>query len=185
MSLFQKIHDLIEDHDCLVTILIDEVESLTAARQAAMANSEPSDAIRVVNAILTQIDKLRMCKNTLILTTSNITGAIDLAFLDRVDMRCYIGEPGVMARFDILRSCIMELSRIGIVDTEEIETSQVLLKETAASKLLEVCKKANVLFIVFETYFARELVVVICGNCQFKHMHSSLQYCQCDILLII
>ena len=37
---------------------VDEVESLTAARAGAMAGTEPSDALRVVNALLTQLDKL-------------------------------------------------------------------------------------------------------------------------------
>ena len=48
-----------------------------------MAGSEPSDAIRVVNALLTQIDQVKRYHNVLILTTSNVTGAIDLAFVDR------------------------------------------------------------------------------------------------------
>lgn len=41
----------------------DEVESLTAARKAAVSGTEPSDAVRVVNALLTQIDKLSRCSN--------------------------------------------------------------------------------------------------------------------------
>ena len=48
-----------------------------------MSGSEPSDAIRVVNALLTQIDQVKRHPNVLILTTSNVTGAIDLAFVDR------------------------------------------------------------------------------------------------------
>ena len=36
-----------------------------------MAGTEPSDAIRVVNALLTQIDRLRAFDNVLVLTTSN------------------------------------------------------------------------------------------------------------------
>ena len=48
-----------------------------------MAGSEPSDAIRVVNALLTQIDQIKRFPNVIILTTSNVTGAIDLAFVDR------------------------------------------------------------------------------------------------------
>lgn len=43
----------------LVVVLIDEVESLTSARQSAINSQEPSDAIRVVNAVLTQLDSLR------------------------------------------------------------------------------------------------------------------------------
>ena len=53
--------------------------------------SEPSDAIRVVNALLTQLDSIKNAPNVLILTTSNITGAIDLAFVDRADIKQYIG----------------------------------------------------------------------------------------------
>lgn len=39
--------------------LILQVESLTAARKSSMNGVEPSDAIRVVNAILTQLDQIR------------------------------------------------------------------------------------------------------------------------------
>ena len=38
-----------EDSRALICVLIDEVESLTAARKNAMSGSEPSDAIRVVS----------------------------------------------------------------------------------------------------------------------------------------
>ena len=65
---------------CFITILtlfqIDEVESLSAARSASA--NEPSDAIRVVNALLTQIDAIKRFPNVLIMTTSNVTGTIDL-----------------------------------------------------------------------------------------------------------
>ena len=54
-------------------VLIDEVESLTAARQT-MSGSEPSDAVRVVNALLTQLDVIKQYPNVLILTTSNVSG---------------------------------------------------------------------------------------------------------------
>ena len=59
MKMFQKIEEFIEDEDALVFVLIDEVESLTSARKAAMSGSEPSDAIRVVNALLTQLDHIK------------------------------------------------------------------------------------------------------------------------------
>ncbi|RYR53358.1 hypothetical protein Ahy_A06g028422 [Arachis hypogaea] len=60
----------------LVFVLIDEVESLVAARKAAISGSDPSYSIRVVNALLTQIDKLKSSPNVIILTTSNITTTI-------------------------------------------------------------------------------------------------------------
>jgi SpoVK/Ycf46/Vps4 family AAA+-type ATPase len=59
MKMFQKIEEFVEDEEALVFVLIDEVESLTSARKAAMSGSEPSDAIRVVNALLTQLDHIK------------------------------------------------------------------------------------------------------------------------------
>lgn len=56
----------------------DEVESLTSARNSAMAGTEPSDALRVVNALLTQIDRLKHQKNVLIMATSNLAKAIGM-----------------------------------------------------------------------------------------------------------
>ncbi|CAH3154357.1 unnamed protein product [Pocillopora meandrina] len=115
MKMFQKIQELIDDKDALVCVLIDEVESLTAARKSAMQGQEPSDAIRVVNALLTQIDHIKRFPNVIILTTSNVTGAIDLAFVDRADIKQYIGPPSVNAIFSIYHSCIAELMRAGII----------------------------------------------------------------------
>ncbi|OEL27236.1 Pachytene checkpoint protein 2-like protein [Dichanthelium oligosanthes] len=114
-KLFQKIQEMVEEESNLVFVLIDEVESLAAARQAAISGSEPSDSIRVVNALLTQMDKLKSWPNVIILTTSNITTAIDIAFVDRADIKAYVGPPTLPARYEILRSCIQELLRVGIL----------------------------------------------------------------------
>lgn len=118
LKLFEKIEELIEDKESLVCVLIDEVESLSAARQAA-GGGEPSDAIRAVNALLTQLDKLKKYENVIILTTSNITQAIDLAFVDRADIKLFIGPPNLQARYEILRSCVEELQRTGIVQSPD------------------------------------------------------------------
>lgn len=114
-KLFSKIQEILEDKDTLVFVLIDEVESLTSARQSALAGSEPSDAIRVVNALLTQLDALKCFSNSMTLTTSNITEAVDGAFLDRADIKAYIGNPSERARYEILRSAIHELQRCRLV----------------------------------------------------------------------
>ncbi|CAM9107631.1 unnamed protein product [Discosporangium mesarthrocarpum] len=113
--LFTYILELADDEESLVCVLIDEVESLTAARSAALGGNEPSDALRVVNAVLTQIDNLRERDNVLILTTSNVSEAIDMAFVDRADIKQYIGLPPASARYEVLRSCLEELVRVGII----------------------------------------------------------------------
>jgi hypothetical protein len=158
-KLFGKIEELVEERDSLVIVLIDEVESLTAARKSALSGSEPSDAIRVVNAVLTQIDKLKevclplfivVCPqvalfyltlmqhpNVLVMTTSNITDAIDLAFVDRADIKQYIGPPGPRVRYDILKTCVDELMRVGIVTPfVQLQSSQDALSayEAASSQ---------------------------------------------------
>lgn len=89
-----SVAELAEDEDVFVVVLIgkwiyadrncfgkthnpqDEVESLTAARAGAVSGQEPSDALRVVNALLTQLDKLKHKSNVLVMSTSNLVTAI-------------------------------------------------------------------------------------------------------------
>ncbi|CAE6443166.1 unnamed protein product [Rhizoctonia solani] len=74
---FSGVMEMADDPDVFLVLLIDEVESLTAARAGAMSGTEPSDALRVVNALLTQLDKLKLKRNVLIISTSNLPDAID------------------------------------------------------------------------------------------------------------
>jgi len=112
-KMFAEIRELIDDPNAFVCVLIDEVESLAAARKRT--GSEPSDAIRVVNAVLTQLDAMKHYPNLLILTTSNITGSIDLAFVDRADIKQFIGLPSQSAIYKIYQTCIQELVRTKII----------------------------------------------------------------------
>lgn len=43
-----------------------QVESLTMSRQSSMRGNEPSDAMRVVNALLTQLDQIKQLPNVLV-----------------------------------------------------------------------------------------------------------------------
>ncbi|XP_054638882.1 pachytene checkpoint protein 2 homolog isoform X1 [Dunckerocampus dactyliophorus] len=114
-KMFQKIQQLIDDKEAIVFVLIDEVESLTAARNASQAGTEPSDAIRVVNSVLTQLDQIKRHSNVVILTTSNVTEKIDLAFVDRADIKQYIGPPSEKGIYSIYLSCLEELMKCQIV----------------------------------------------------------------------
>ncbi|XP_023131241.1 pachytene checkpoint protein 2 homolog isoform X2 [Amphiprion ocellaris] len=114
-KMFQKIQQLIDDKDALVFVLIDEVESLTAARNASQAGTEPSDAIRVVNSVLTQLDQIKRHSNVVILTTSNVTEKIDLAFVDRADIKQYIGPPSEKGIYNIYLSCLEELMKCQVI----------------------------------------------------------------------
>ena len=70
---------------------------------------------------MTQLDKLKIRPNVLVMTTSNIAGAIgqspyaspltcaDSAFVDRADIKEYVGLPPPQAVYWILTSCLNEL----------------------------------------------------------------------------
>lgn len=116
LKLFDSIRELAEsDPDMFCAVVIDEVESLSASRSAAASGNEPSDAVRVVNALLTQLDTLKRFSNCLVLTTSNVTQAIDTAFTDRADLKIYVGNPSACGIYEILRSAIAELARTELV----------------------------------------------------------------------
>jgi SpoVK/Ycf46/Vps4 family AAA+-type ATPase len=104
----------------LIIILIDEVESVAYAR-GSISSNEPSDSVRVVNSILTQLDKLKKFSNVLVIATSNLTNSIDLAFIDRADIITLVEQPSINAIFKILASIIVELAdkNLIIADKED------------------------------------------------------------------
>lgn len=63
----------------LFFLLLDEVESL-AAEERAIGSGEPTDSVRAVNALLTQLDKLVENENIFVLATSNILSCMTLHF---------------------------------------------------------------------------------------------------------
>jgi AAA+ superfamily predicted ATPase len=114
--LFQLVADMVQDDpDCLICVLMDEIESLAGSRAGLSASGEPSDALRAVNSLLTSLDRLRGFPNVLIFANTNLTASVDVAFLDRADMKVYIGLPCHQARHEILQSCLVELVRVGII----------------------------------------------------------------------
>lgn len=44
----------------------------------------------------------------------------DIAFVDRADIKAYVGPPTLQARYEILRSCIDELFRVGILTYPQV-----------------------------------------------------------------
>eukprot|EP00924_Labyrinthula_sp_SR-Ha-C_P007600 snap_masked-scaffold_42-processed-gene-1.19-mRNA-1 protein AED:0.16 eAED:0.20 QI:0/0/0/0.66/1/1/3/0/434 len=107
-KLFQYVRELCQNKSTLVCLLVDEVETLAGSRVSA-GSSEPTDAIRVVNALLTQLDSLKYFSNVVIMTTSNLTNAIDTAFIDRADLCEYVGLPSFKARQTIFKAALQEL----------------------------------------------------------------------------
>lgn len=77
MKLFSHIGEIADDEECMVVVLIDEVESITSARSNSATSNEPGDAVRVVNAVLTSLDALKRRPNVLVLCTSNLIDSVD------------------------------------------------------------------------------------------------------------
>lgn len=128
MKLFDDIKKVLDYEQSHVCLLIDEVESIAFARQS-VSDNEPSDSLRVVNAVLTQLDQIRHYPNLLVLTTSNMTASIDGAFMDRADIKQFIGHPSTEAIGSIFASAIHELIRANIIlhpATDEVQMEQVL-----------------------------------------------------------
>lgn len=148
--MFETIQSIADDPSVLVCVMIDEVESLAATRKAG--GNEPTDALRVVNALLTQIDQIKRLPNVLILTTSNVSGAIDLAFVDRADFKKYIGPPSTRALYQILLSSVEELMRVRILQSQPLLSLDVFEKtnlsfpsesNSLSYSLYQVAQKAN------------------------------------------
>lgn len=93
-----------------IILLIDEVESILTSRKRASAG-DPSDVIRGVNTVLTEIDDLKNEHNTVVLATTNLPEMLDNSFLDRALLKIYFGNPKPEEALKILRETINHLER--------------------------------------------------------------------------
>ncbi|XP_019871347.2 pachytene checkpoint protein 2 homolog [Aethina tumida] len=148
-KMFTKIHDIIDNKSLIVCVLIDEVETLTHARELC-TDTDPSDSIKVVNAVLTQIDQLKRFPNVLVFATSNMTDTVDIAFVDRADIKQYLGLPTSKAIYKIYHSCLCELIKTKIIqnDAELLDTTEFFLIDLEKLsginlKLWEICKMSE------------------------------------------
>ena len=95
----------------VVIVLIDEVESLAFDRKAVAANPhEPSDIMRGVNKLLTELDRLREVPGVLVVMTSNLDEVIDGALKSRTDLTLQFALPDLMTRAKIIEMTVDKLS---------------------------------------------------------------------------
>lgn len=132
--LFELVKEMVQDNPkSLVCVLLDEVESLAATRSEL--GGDPADSMRAVNALLTCLDRLKVFPNVLIMATTNMTAKVDAAFCDRADLMLFVGNPIQDARFEILRTCLAELQRVGLIeDASDPQTSVQLRHVSKASE---------------------------------------------------
>uniref|UniRef100_A0A1I8B615 AAA domain-containing protein n=1 Tax=Meloidogyne hapla TaxID=6305 RepID=A0A1I8B615_MELHA len=143
-KLFSKIEELAERTDRLIFVLIDEVESLTIGRETAFAGNDPTDSIRAVNAMLTQLDRLKRYSNVFIICTSNIEKALDAAFVDRIGLSLYFKSPNLEVINSILTNCIDEMKRVkGLFASGQPDWWTDNLENEIIKKISSYCQKAK------------------------------------------
>jgi len=115
---FDQIQTMAQDQATLVCVVMDEVETIAGSRERSTTSNECHDGLRATNQLLTALDRIRGLPNVLVLCTSNLIGAIDQAFLDRVDIKQLIPCPSPAAIYNIFRSCLNELIRSRLIQAE-------------------------------------------------------------------
>ncbi|KAK5009973.1 hypothetical protein LTR28_012445 [Elasticomyces elasticus] len=84
-KMFEDIQTMANEETTFICVLIDEVESIAGSREKSVRGSDCSDGLR------------------------------DPAFLDRVDAKQHIPNPGPTAIYEIFRSCLNELIRTQLI----------------------------------------------------------------------
>ncbi|ODV94563.1 hypothetical protein PACTADRAFT_29533, partial [Pachysolen tannophilus NRRL Y-2460] len=109
-NLFNDFEKMLQNNkQIFIVLLIDEIETIAGSRKDLISKNEASDGVRVVNTLLTHLDRLKKYDNILILTTSNLIDTIDPAILDRSDSIFHFNEPSAEAIYFILQNSINEL----------------------------------------------------------------------------
>lgn len=116
--------------------------------------NEPSDSLRVVNAVLTQLDQIRHYPNLIVLTTSNLTSSIDPAFIDRADITQFIDHPSQLA-----------ISKIYISSIDALIQSDIISKSTVPENWSVACCESNLLESDVEFNGKNEVINLVAISC--------------------
>jgi SpoVK/Ycf46/Vps4 family AAA+-type ATPase len=111
-KLFQQtIPEHAAGNPCIV--LLDEVETLAPDRQRMSFETNPVDAHRATDAVLSGLDLLtRKHRNVLLIATTNFPQAVDRALLSRADWIEDIGLPSAEARTAIITDVLDQLASV-------------------------------------------------------------------------
>jgi AAA+ superfamily predicted ATPase len=94
-------------------VLLDEIETLAAAREKLSLEANPIDVHRATDATLTGMDNLtREHKNIVLIGTSNFPKALDGALISRADLIEEIGLPDEAARREIICDTLHGIARV-------------------------------------------------------------------------
>ena len=99
------------DDGMATVVLLDEVESMAIARSEASLAANPADVHRATDAVLAALDSNTVdFPNLVFVATSNFMGALDEAFLSRVDVHIHVSVPDVSGIVKILRHALESMA---------------------------------------------------------------------------
>ncbi|KEQ91760.1 hypothetical protein AUEXF2481DRAFT_91837 [Aureobasidium subglaciale EXF-2481] len=136
-EMFDKILNMANDSRELVCVLIDEIESIAASRQASTKNGECADTVRTTNQLLTALDCIRSKPNIVVFCTSNLLETIDTAFLDRVYDAVSVPSPCASAVYTILSNILNTLIDAEAITYEPWGQTFSTVEASALTKLNE------------------------------------------------
>jgi SpoVK/Ycf46/Vps4 family AAA+-type ATPase len=117
-----------------VIVLLDEVETLAAARSQMSMAANPVDVHRATDAVLAQVDHLADTHpEMLFIATSNFPQAIDEAFLSRADLIVNVDMPGPEACRAILADTVKAMAEV-------FPKVEKILSDPDFDKAAELCK---------------------------------------------
>ena len=92
-------------------VLLDEVESMAVARNEASLAANPADVHRATDAVLAALDSNTVdYPNLVVVATSNFVGALDEAFLSRVDVHIHVPAPDATGIVRILKHALESMA---------------------------------------------------------------------------
>lgn len=97
----------------IAIVLLDELETLAAARAKLSMDANPIDVHRATDAVLSGMDLLtREHNNVLLVATTNFIQALDTAVISRADFVAHVGLPNQEAREEILTDMLAGLAKV-------------------------------------------------------------------------
>ena len=99
------------DDGMATVVLLDEVESMAIARSEASLAANPADVHRATDAVLAALDSNTVDYSHLVfVATSNFVGALDEAFLSRVDVHIHVPAPDKSGIAKILKHALESMA---------------------------------------------------------------------------
>ena len=102
---------MLGDDGMATVVLLDEVESMAIARSEASLAANPADVHRATDAVLAALDSNTVdYSNLVFVATSNFVGALDEAFLSRVDVHIHVPAPDESGIAKILKHALVSMA---------------------------------------------------------------------------